>query len=423
MVVDQARLFLRAGHGGAGSASLHSEPYKPRGGPDGGDGGRGGDVILRVDPSVFDLADLAAHPHQAARNGGAGASNRRTGAGGADRTLVVPDGTVVRDERGLVADLVGAGASVVVARGGRGGRGNAALASARNRVPTVAEPGEHGEERTVDLELRTVADLGLVGLPNAGKSTILSRLTAATPKIADYPFTTLSPNVGVAGTDHRFVVADVPGLIEGAHEGRGLGLDFLRHVSRCRVLAYVVDLSAPDPSDDLEVVRSEVAAYDPELATRRSLVVGTKADLPASAPPPPDVDVVVSGTVGSGLDELEARLDRMVAEAKAAERPPEAYVVVRPAREAFSVAREGPSRFRVSGSRVERWVAEVDMDDDRQVADLQRRLIRAGVERRLADEGARAGDEVVIGGVAFEFVPEPPPTRGSGRRMADTEGP
>src|SRR4029077_7846781 len=198
--------------------------------------------------------------------------------------------------------------------------------------------------------------------PNAGKSTLLAALTAARPKIADYPFTTLSPNLGVAGSERRMIVADVPGLIHGAHEGRGLGLDFLRHVSRCRVLAYVVHLSAPDPSGDLDLIRSGVPAYAPELASRRTLVVATNADLPASAPPPPDVDVVVSGTVGSGLDELEARLDQMIAEAKAAEPSPEAYVVVRPAREAFSVAREGPSRFRVSGSRVERWVAEADMD-------------------------------------------------------------
>jgi GTP-binding protein len=227
--------------------------------------------------------------------------------------------------------------------------------------------------------------------------------------------------VGVAGRDQRFVVADVPGLIEGAHEGRGLGLAFLRHVSRCRVLAYVVDLSAPDPSRDLDVIRTEIAAYDPELARRPSLVVGTKADLPASAPPP-SVDLAVSGVTGAGIEELEARLDRMVAEARAAAPPPEAYVVVRPAREAFSVARMGPGRYRVSGSRVERWVAEVDMDDDRQVVDLQRRLIRAGVERRLSAAGARPGDEVVIGAVAFEFVPEADRERGPGARIADTEG-
>jgi GTPase len=422
MVVDRARIHVRAGDGGAGSASLHSEPFKPKGGPDGGDGGPGGDVIVRVDPSVFDLSDLAAHPHQTARNGGAGASNRRTGPTGSGRVLPVPDGTVVHDERGLVADLVGAGASVVVARGGRGGRGNAALVSSKNRVPRVAEPGEQGEERSIDLELRTVADVGLVGLPNAGKSTLLARLTAATPKIAAYPFTTLSPNVGVAGDAQRFVVADVPGLIEGAHEGRGLGLDFLRHVSRCRVLAYVVDLSAADPVADLAVVRAEVASYDPDLARRASLVVGTKADLlPSGSLIPPEIDAVVSGTTGDGMEDLGARLEAMVAAARADEPPAASYVVVRPAREAFVVRREG-ARFRVSGARVERWVAEVDMDDEAQVADLQRRLIRAGVERRLAEAGARAGDEVVIGPVAFEFIPEPMRGTGDGREgpIADT---
>jgi GTP-binding protein len=286
----------------------------------------------------------------------------------------------------------------------------------------VAEPGEGGEERWVDLELRTVADVGLVGLPNAGKSTLLARLTAATPKIADYPFTTLSPNVGVAGADQRFVVADVPGLIEGAHEGRGLGLGFLRHVSRCRVLAYVVDLSDPDPERDLAVVRAEIASYDADLERRASVVVGTKADLLApGTSAPPEMEMVVSGATGEGIDALRERFEALVSEAKAAEPPPSSYVVVRPAREPFVVTREG-SRFRVTGSRVERWVAEVDLDDERQVGDLQRRLIRAGVERSLAAAGARTGDEVVIGPVAFEFVPEPRAKGGRRPRMADTEG-
>jgi GTP-binding protein len=399
------KVRVRAGDGGAGSASLRSEPYTPRGGPDGGNGGRGGDVILRADPSVFDLSWFADHRQLRGGTGGVGAKNKRTGADGADLLLMVPEGTEVRDERGLLADLVGPDARVVVARGGRGGRGSVSLASRRNRVPRVAEQGELGEEAELELELRLVADVGLVGAPNAGKSTLLARLTAARPKIADYPFTTIAPNLGVAGGDERFVVADVPGLIEGAHEGKGLGLEFLRHVSRCRVLVFVVDLSG-SPLEDLSAVRAEVEAYDPELLLRPSLVVGTKADLVDPEEPPPDgVGMAVSGLTGLGVDELDQRLRQVVSEAAAREPERSPYVVIRPAREPFVVRREGDG-FRVTGQRVERWVAEVDMDDPRQVVDLQRRLVRAGVERRLEQAGARRGDEVLIGDQAFEYVPE-----------------
>jgi GTPase len=402
--VDRVTLLLRAGSGGAGSAHLASEPFKPRAGADGGDGGPGGDVVIAVDPEVFDLARYRDRPRHAAEKGGPGGRNRRTGAAGADLVLAVPDGTLVSDERGVIADLVGAGASVVAARGGRGGRGSASLSSGRNRAPRAAEPGEEGEERRIDLELRLVADAGLVGLPNAGKSTLLAALTAARPKIADYPFTTLSPNLGVAGTEHRMIVADVPGLIHGAHEGRGLGLDFLRHVSRCRVLIYVVDLTTDDPAADLAAVRAEVAAYDPELTERPHLVVGTKADL-EHAPPPEEVDLVVSGVTGEGLDELGARLQAVVSTAIASEPERSSVVVVRPGRDPFTVRREGVG-FRVSGRRVERWVAETDMREPREVAGLQRKLAKAGVERRLVAEGAQRGDEVSIGPMTFEFIPD-----------------
>src|SRR5438132_9503266 len=402
--VDEARLFVRAGDGGAGAVSFRREPYTPMGGPDGGDGGRGGDVILRVDPSVFDLSAFADRPHRRAESGRRGDRSNRTGATGADLGLHVPDGTLVRDERGLVADLVGVGASVVVARGGRGGRGNASLASARNRAPRVAERGEPGEERRLDLELRLVADVALVGAPNAGKSTLLAALTAARPKIADYPFTTLAPNLGVAG-DERVVVADVPGLIEGASAGKGLGLAFLRHVARCRVLVYVVDLTVDDPGRDLSMVRAEVAAYDPALAERRSLSVGTKLDL-LTTPSTAAVDLVVSGLTGEGIPDLAQRLDADVAAARASEPPRSTYVVLRPGRDPFVVRREGTG-YRVSDPRVERWVAEADLEDPKQVAELQRRLVKAGVERRLAEAGARRGDEVLIGHSTFEFIPEP----------------
>jgi GTP-binding protein len=410
--VDQAVLFVRAGRGGDGAVSFHREKYKPRGGPDGGDGGRGGDVVLEVSPEVFDLGWLAAHPHQRAEDGGRGEGNNRTGAAGEDLVLRVPDGTQVRDERGLVADLVGPGARVVTAAGGRGGRGNASLASSRNRLPRVAERGDPGEEHRLDLELKLVADVGLVGLPNAGKSTLLSRLTAARPKVAAYPFTTLAPNLGVAEDgDRRVVVADVPGLIEGAHEGKGLGDRFLRHVSRCRALVYVVDLAAPDPGKDLATVRGEVEAYDRTLADRPFVVAATKADLVRAEELAARVDplrstgetVVVSGETGEGVDELAERISALATTAPRSEREP--YVVLRPGREAFSIRREG-ERFRVEGRHVERWVAETDFEDEGAVSRLQDRLRSHGVERRLSEMGARRGDEVLIGPRAFLFLPE-----------------
>ena len=404
--VDEVSVFVRAGRGGDGSASMHSEPYKPKGGPDGGDGGDGGDVVFGVDPGMRDLSSLAHRPHVRAGNGVNGARSNRTGARGEDLVLRVPDGTCVEDEEGLLADLVGDGAKAVVARGGRGGRGNASLANRRKRLPRTAEAGEPGEEKRLLVELRTVADVGLVGLPNAGKSTLLAALTAARPKIASYPFTTLTPNLGVAGGERRFVIADIPGLVEGAHEGKGLGHRFLRHVSRCRALVAVVDLSAVDPASDLRTVLDELEACDPDLAARQIVVVGTKSDLvadpSAAASALGSGAVVVSGTTGSGVEGLAARLETLVEAAPDADRRP--VVVLRPARPPFVVRREG-ERFRVIGRSVERLVAETDFEDPREVLRLQRRLIKEGVERRLAALGSRRGDEVVIGDRAFEFTP------------------
>jgi GTP-binding protein len=404
--VDEVTVFVTAGRGGDGSASMRSEPYTPRGGPDGGNGGDGGDVVFEVRERVRDLSALADHPHQKAPSGGGGARMNRTGARGGELVIAVPDGTRVEDEGGLVADLVGAGARAVVARGGRGGRGNASLAGPRNKAPQTSEAGEPGEERRLRVELRTVADVGLVGLPNAGKSTLLAALTAAKPKIASYPFTTLTPNLGVAVGDRRFVVADIPGLVEGAAEGKGLGHRFLRHVSRCRALAMVIDLSASDPGSDLRAVREEVDAYDPELAARPFVVVGTKADL-VEDPTRAGVSlgpaaVVVSGVTGDGVEALSARLESLVESTPGDDRRP--LVVLRPARAPFVVRREG-ERFRVVGRSVERWVAETDFEDAGKVATLQRRLIKEGVERQLAASGAEPGDEIVIGDRAFEFIP------------------
>jgi GTP-binding protein len=409
--VDECTLWVQAGRGGDGSASRHSEPFKPKGGPDGGHGGAGGSVVFEVSSGVHDLGWLADHPHQRAENGGPGRSARRDGATGKDLVISVPDGTVVSDEEGLLADLVGEGSRAVVAQGGRGGRGNAELASNRNKLPRVAEPGEDGDARRLHVEVRTVADVGLVGLPNAGKSTLLSRMTAARPKIANYPFTTLTPNLGVAGGDgERFVIADVPGLIQGAHEGKGLGHRFLRHVVRCRALVLVVDLSSEDPGEDLGVLRSELTAYDPELGARPAVVVGTKADLvddpgEVAAGLGPDA-LIVSAMTGEGVDLLLDRVGMLAHEAAAAAPERRSYVVLRPGKPRFTVTRDDAGRFHVKGRNVERWVMETDLDDERQVERLQQRLRKEGVDRRLAMMGAGPGDEIEIRGRVFEYVPD-----------------
>lgn len=422
--VDECTVFVEAGRGGNGSAHLHSEPYKPQGGPDGGDGGAGGSVVLEVQPGLHDLGWLGEHPHQRAGHGGAGRSANRDGATGKDLVIPVPDGTVVYDAQGLVADLVGEGARAVVARGGRGGRGNVAFAGPRNRVPRTAEQGEEGEEKTLNVELRTVADVGLIGLPNAGKSTLLSRLTAAKPKIANYPFTTLTPNLGVAGEDaERFVVADIPGLVQGASQGRGLGHRFLRHVVRCRALVLVLDLSTESggagPVADLAVIMDELEAYDPALAARPTVVVGTKADLvddpaEAAAGLPRDA-MIVSAMTGEGIDELAQRLGFLAEEGEAAAIDDRSsHVVLRPGRPRFVVTRDDAGRWHVTGRSVERWLVEADLSDDRDIAVLAQRLKKEGVERKLASLGAHHGDEVVISERVFEFLADSPPESDEG---------
>ena len=411
--IDEARIRAIAGDGGNGSSSFHREPYKPKGGPDGGDGGRGGHVVLRADRSIGTLLDLKGHPHVKAGRGAHGSGNRRHGADGKDKVVLVPEGTVVFDDEGvLLADLPAEGNEVVVARGGRGGRGNARFASATRRAPAFADKGEPGETRDLYLELRLLADVGLVGWPNAGKSTLISRISAARPKVADYPFTTITPNLGVVEVgEESFVVADIPGLVPGAHEGKGLGHRFLRHIKRAAVLVFLVDLVAEDrdPGLDVEVLRRELHAFDPELSRRPSITVATKIDVARDA-----LDNVVARTsdvlpissvTGEGIDLLVGRLTEEVRRARAETPAGVAYIRHVVKEEPITVEREDGA-WRVRGHRPERAVAATDMDNAEAVARLQRNLITMGVEKVLAKAGARPGDEVRIGPQSFDFVPE-----------------
>jgi GTP-binding protein len=411
--VDEARIHVIAGSGGDGAVAFHREPYKPKGGPDGGDGGDGGSVLLRADRSVGTLLDLRDHPHTRAARGAHGEGKRRHGQRGKDRVVLVPPGTVVSDEEGtVIADLANEGDELIAARGGRGGRGNARFATATRRAPGFSEGGERGEERTLRLELRLLADVGLVGFPNAGKSTLIARISAARPRIADYPFTTLEPNLGVVKAgNHSFVVADIPGLVPGAHEGKGLGDRFLRHVKRAAVLVFIVDLAAVDrdPFEDVNVLREEIESFDAELVRRPTLVVANKVDVGRDRVDEmtkrfPDA-VVISAVTGEGVDVLVARLTETVASVRAKEPARAGYVryVIKP--EKIEVTRED-SAWRVRASKAERAVAMTDLDNDEAVRRLQRKLISMGVERTLQESGARLGDEVRIGDAAFEFQPE-----------------
>jgi GTPase len=411
--VDEARIQVFAGAGGNGSAAFHHEPYKPKGGPDGGDGGRGGHVILRADPSVGTLLDVRNHPHIKAGRGMHGMGKTRHGAEGDDRIILVPVGSVVLDESGvLLADLAATGQEIIAARGGRGGRGNARFASATRRAPTFAEKGEPGEERVLRLELRLLADVGLVGFPNAGKSTLISRISAAKPKVADYPFTTLTPNLGVVSYgDESFVVADIPGLVPGASEGKGLGHRFLRHVSRAAVLVFLIDLTAQDrdPVEDVATLKKELHAFDPDLAQRPSLTVATKVDAGRDALPPvleayPDAQAI-SAVTGEGVPELVARLAREVSQARSARPAPTGYVRHVTRDEPIRVSREDGA-WRVRGRLPERSVATTNMDNEEAVSRLQRSLLKMGVERALRDAGARSGEEVRIGETSFDFQPD-----------------
>lgn len=403
--VDEAALCVKGGDGGAGSVSFRREAHVPKGGPDGGDGGRGGDVWLVADRDVASLLAFRDHPHRRAANGSHGSGKGRHGHAGGDLRVPVPEGTIVKDGEGnVVADLVAAGDSWLAARGGRGGRGNARFLSNRRRAPSFAEQGEPGEERWLRLELKLLADVALVGLPNAGKSTLISRISAAKPKVADYPFTTLEPHLGVVRVgDREFVVADVPGLIEGASEGRGLGHRFLRHVERARVLVVLVDLAPTDarpPSDQERILLDELGRYQPELLERPRLVVGTKADI---ATHDWEGGLRISAVTGEGVNDLLYRLAALVSAARSAAPQAETFVVHRPEPEGVSVRREADGRWVVRGRAAERAVAVSDLTNAQALAYVQDRLRRLGVDRALAGAGVQPGDEVRIGGLAFEY--------------------
>jgi len=437
--VDRVVLNVAAGKGGHGCASVHREKFKPLGGPDGGDGGRGGDVILTVDPNVTSLLDYHYSPHRTAGNGKPGAGNWRNGANGGDVTLLVPSGTVVRTRDGsFVADLVGGGTTMILSKGGPGGLGNAALSSPKRKAPGFALLGEPGESGEFVLELKSVADVALVGFPSAGKSSLVAAVSAAKPKIADYPFTTLIPNLGVVEQEgHVFTIADVPGLIPGASQGKGLGHEFLRHIERCAVLVHVLDCatleSDRDPISDLDALEAELAAYEadiPEgqhgeygkLSERPRIAVLNKIDVPdgkvLAEMVRADLEArglrvyEISAVSRAGLRELTFALAEIVEQARADRPEPVVQrIVLRPTavdEVPFTLTFED-EHYVVRGTKPERWVRQTDFSVDEAVGYLADRLNRIGIEQALLEMGAREGDEVVIGGgpdaVVFDWQP------------------
>jgi GTP-binding protein len=432
--VDRAVIHLTAGDGGNGCASVHREKFKPLGGPDGGNGGNGGDVLLVVDPNVHTLLDFHFRPHAKAGNGKMGQGGNRAGAAGETLVMKVPSGTVVFTEDGeMVADLIGPGTTFVAAQGGRGGLGNAALSSKARKAPGFALLGEPGEARNLTLELRSVADVGLLGFPSAGKSSLISVLSAAKPKIADYPFTTLVPNLGViTGGDTVFTMADVPGLIPGASEGKGLGLDFLRHIERCAVLVHVVDCATlepgRDPLSDVDALEAELAKYTPSLGgkleERPRVVVLNKIDVPEAAELAefvrPDLEArglqvfEISTASRKGLRELTFALAAVVEKYREAQPVLEPEkIVLRPLAvddSGFTVEvdPEEEGAFIVRGARPERWIRQTDFGNDEAVGYLADRLNRLGVEDQLAKLGAKPGSPVTVGDVQFEWEPSTP---------------
>ncbi|TCC50862.1 GTPase ObgE [Kribbella capetownensis] len=428
--VDRVTVHVTAGRGGNGCASVHREKFKPLGGPDGGNGGDGGSVILRVDQDVTTLVDYHRSSHRTATNGAQGKGDHQAGSNGGDVVLGVPDGTVISTADGVVlADLVGTGAEFVAAQGGKGGLGNAALASSARKAPGFALLGEDGEERTLVLELKVVADIGLVGFPSAGKSSLVASISRARPKIADYPFTTLIPNLGVVvAGDTTFTVADVPGLIEGASEGRGLGYDFLRHVERCAALVHVIDCATyepgRDPLSDLDTIEAELQAHG-GLEDRPRLVALNKIDVPDAREIAEMVQAEleqrglrvfpISTASHAGLEALKFAMAEIVLQRRAEEEKPDTTrIVIRPQVQGgpeFKVKKlPDDGGWLVQGEKPERWVKQTDFANAEATGYLADRLNRLGVEKELLERGAMEGDAVVIGdgpnAIVFDFAPE-----------------
>ncbi|HXF62604.1 MAG TPA: GTPase ObgE [Caldilineaceae bacterium] len=415
MFFDQARIYVKGGDGGNGVVAFRREKFVPRGGPSGGNGGRGGNVYLVVDPALNTLYSFQNQVHFRAERGANGSGANKTGATGQDLLIPVPPGTLVRDaESGaLLGDLTRPGQRLLVARGGRGGRGNAAFKTARNKAPRLAEKGEPGEERWLELELKLVADVGIVGVPNAGKSTLLSVVSAAKPKIADYPFTTVEPMLGVAEVNHRqIVLADIPGLLEGAHEGVGLGLEFLRHIERTRLLIHLLNGDSPDPLGDFEAINQELALFNSALADRPQLVVLNKIDLPHARARWPEIEaemarrglpaLAISAATGENVQALLYQVQAMLDALPPVEEPPsdELIEIEAPADEkAFQIHRVGKGQWRVEGIAIERAARMTNWDYYEAAMRFQRILRALGITDALREAGAEEGDTVFIGDV------------------------
>lgn len=419
MFVDEVKIYVRSGNGGDGIVAFRREKYVPRGGPAGGDGGRGGDVILRVDAAFNTLSYFRHNMHFKASHGEKGGSSNRTGADADDLILSVPPGTLVRnaDTGELIADLVRPGDSLLVAHGGRGGRGNARFVSSSNRAPRVAEKGEPGEELWLRLELKLIADVGIVGVPNAGKSTLLSVISNARPKIASYPFTTLEPNLGVVTYDDQdLVFADIPGLIEGAHAGVGLGHSFLRHVQRTKVLIHLLDGASDDPLADYSQITTELALYDEMLARRPQIVAFNKMDLPDAQTRWPEVEkalgargvevMPISGATQENVQTLVQRVFKLVEQlppATAEVTNASARYELKEEAPAFTISRSSDGAFLVKGKQIERAAAMTYWDYDEAVARFQRILETLGISAALIQAGVQVGDTVFIGEYELEW--------------------
>lgn len=422
MLYDYVKIYVKAGDGGNGSASFRREKYIPNGGPDGGDGGRGGNVALVVDPNLNTLIDYHYQKHYRAERGGDGRGKDQHGKNGDDLVLKVPPGTVIKDaEGGAIADLTRPGQLVVAAKGGRGGRGNTRFTTSKEQAPHFAENGDPGEEHTLELELKLLADVGLVGFPNAGKSSLLRRISAAQPKVASYPFTTLEPNLGLVriGEDQSFVVADLPGLIEGAHAGTGLGHRFLRHAERTRVLVHVVDaagIEGRDPREDIRVIDQELRLYNPELAARPQVIAANKIDLPEARENIPllrqewpEVPVYpISAATGEGIDQLLLGVTRLLEEHPPCvpENPEDQELVIKvepgPEPAGFTVVK-ADSAWQVSGKGIERLVTRFDPNNPAALRYLQHTLKRIGLDDVLRSKGIKQGDVVKIKEFEFEW--------------------